>query len=158
MGVARGDGDWHLESVADGRYEVVYGTTTEATITTAGYDSSGLDDRAAIAGPTYEVESYAEAEIVFKQIAAEETTATIRRSNSFIKGVELTYNPSGSATRDTEGTRALLPSILALLFLLTGGVVLSSSAFDLWSPAFYLSGILLLGGICILGRSLLLQG
>ncbi|MFB6107425.1 MAG: hypothetical protein ABEJ82_01130, partial [Haloplanus sp.] len=70
MGVVRREGDWRLEKVQDGLYEVTCQKRTELKIVTSEYNPTAFDDeRYGMAVPVREVNSFSDAESIFEEMA-----------------------------------------------------------------------------------------
>lgn len=149
MGVVRQEGDWRLEKIEDGLYEVTYKETAEATITTPEYEPGAFGDQFAVSAPSYEADSDVEARSLFDEIAAQDTISVMERFGTTADGPALD-GPSGpSDGAHGNGITNLPPGGLALVLVLVGGGVLYASAFAIGSAAFYLGSALVLGGIGI---------
>jgi len=70
MGVVRRDGDWRLEKVEDGHYELTYQRELYAKIATPEFDPGLMGSVGFGLETVYEVDSYAEAEGIFEEHAA----------------------------------------------------------------------------------------
>ncbi|WP_254763369.1 HNH endonuclease [Natrinema marinum] len=153
MGVVRREGEWRLEKVEEGLYDVTYDKTVEANIITSDYEPAVFNDRSAIGVPSYEADSPSEAKDIFDEIVANGSTSAISSfgpavdSNIENRGAELRYSGGEVDENLADALEDLPPGGFALTLSLTGLIVLYSSSFTVGSPAFYLgSGMVMVGG------------
>lgn len=142
MGVVRREGDWRLEKIGTGRYEVTFQEETQMKIYTS-KASRNTDSFMIEPVPTREVETYSEAEGLFEEkahgpppLGAESTTTS-------------------SSTSSTQGPLAeegdVPPAGLVVVLFVVGGVAFSMSGSEIGSVVFLFGGAALLAGVAIIG-------
>lgn len=152
MGVVRREGQWRLEKREEGHYEVTFKRNLQATVITPDYSPRMMDDVSFSPQPVHEVDSYAEAEGVFEEHAhggppanmtsiGAGTSSQIDSGN--VAGLGLGLGSGGGSTSEGRGDGDLLeelenlpPGGIALVFLITGSLVLSTSGFAPSRPVF----------------------
>lgn len=156
MGVVRREGHWRLEKQDAGLYEVTYKEKTEAVITTPEYDSGMFDDRFAAGVPTYDADSAADAQSVFKDIVENDSITVLSSLAPPNEGFELESPSRSSNGTQSDGIEDLPPGGIALVMVVAGGLMLFSSSIEFGSLVFYISTALLLGGLAIFGWAIVL--
>lgn len=165
MGVIRREGDWRLEKLEEGLYEITHQKDKQAEIRTQDYRSSWGNDVAVGLVPVHEVDSYAEAEGLFEEYAhggtpsgsgSIEASATQRGRTSRDQALgegSLNFEDDLSHLDNLEN---LPPGGLSLVFLIGGGVIISASPLRINEPVFIIGAGLLLSGLGIIGWSILI--
>lgn len=168
MGVVRREGEWRLEKRDEGLYEVTYQRERQAEIRTPGYRPGLGDDITAGLVPVHKVDSYAEAEGLFEEFAhggppasmggfgvpssastgTLETDSTAQRRNT-----GLDFEEDLDVLKDIENVP---PGGLSLVFLITGGLFISTSGITLGEPVFLIGAGLILSGFVIIGWAVVL--
>lgn len=162
MGVVRRKGEWRLEKVDDGLYDVTCDETIEARITTSDYEADLFDEGYAVGVPSYEAESPSKAIDLFDEIVADGSPSTVSSSGPAVDsigsngGIEFEYSADGTDDNFAEMLEDLPPGGFALVLALTGSIVLYSSSFTVGSPASYLGAGMVLIGIAIFGWAAML--
>lgn len=168
MGVVRRDGDWRLEKHEEGRYEITYQTETQAEVRAPEYKPGWGQDASFGLVQVHEVDSYAEAEGLFEEYAHGGPPSQIGGIGS-----PSPAQPSGLEANIDSGSRGggldfdddleladelekLPPGGLAFVFLLAGGLILSTSWRSLGEPVFIIGAGLSLAGASILGWAIIL--
>lgn len=159
MGVVRREGDWRLEKRDGGIYEITYDGATELKIVTSDYSPDIVDERVGVGVPVHEVNSFSEAETLFKKKAKSNSPslfgdfglsgggASKTGSNNF--GSEFDF---GSDNGDRlEELEKLPPGGFALLLIGVGTYVVYSSEFAYRSTLFLFGVSMALAGFGILG-------
>lgn len=175
MGVVRREGEWRLEKVEEGHYELTHRGELEGKVLTPDYDPGFMDDASMGMHAVYEVDSYAEAEGVFEEhargdsrlFASDRSSQSLTESDStgdsgFSGARGGSSGSSATATEDVnllpEG-QGLPPGAFALVLLLSGLIVLGTYGSDPSNPAFLFAlamlgvGALILGWAAFLGRA-----
>lgn len=139
MAVLRRDGDWRLEEVEPGVYEIARGDWTELKVVSGEYDAAGMvDAREDISVPVREVETRADVEALFEDVAAGEHSADPGRGAP---------GPIGDVD-DAADPFAGIPLGLVLVVGLGGGAaVLWLIRFDVTALLFLLGAFLLAIGL-----------
>lgn len=140
MGVVRSEGDWRLEKVSEGDYQITYEHDPRLKVITSDYTPDPLnDERQDFMIDVREVDSFADAERLFQEVASGGPP-----NDGFNLGSSL---PIGTESAPTDGAGDLedVPNIaLISVFLFVGGYVVYTVGFDLTDPSF-LFGMLLVG-------------
>jgi len=162
MGVVRREGEWRLEKVDEGLYDVTYDETVEASIITSDYEPDVFNERYAVGVPSYEADSPSEVRNIFDEIVANGSTSAIGsfgpavNSNVDNRGTELRYSAGEADENLAEALENLPPGGFALTLSLAGAIVLYSSSFTVGSPAFYLGSGMVMVGVAIFGWAAML--
>lgn len=168
MGVVRRDGDWRLEKHEEGLYEITYQEETQAEVRTPKYKPGWGQDTSFGLVQVHEVDSYAEAEGLFEEYAHGGTPSPIGGLGSPAQtqpsGLDADIGSSGRrGGLDIEDDLELAdeleklpPGGLALVFLLAGGLILSTSWRNLGEPIFIIGAGFTLAGASILGWAIIL--
>lgn len=167
MGVVRRVGDWRLEKHEEGLYGITYKEETQAKVRTPKYKPGWGQDTSFGLVQVHEVDSYAEAEGLFEEYTHGGPPSQLGgiRSPSSGKssGLDSDLGARGSGGVEFEDDFALAdelenlpPGGVALVFLLAGGLILSTSWRNLGEPVFIIGAGLTLAGISILGWAIIL--
>lgn len=140
MGVVRSEGNWRLEKVRDGVYEITYDHEPRVKVITSDYTADPLnDERHDFMIDVREVDSFTDAERLFQEVASGGAPSA---------GFTLGSSPSigsGSEPTDEAGDLEDVPNVVIIsVFLFVGGYVIYTVGFDLTDPSF-LFGMLLVG-------------
>lgn len=147
MGIVRREGNWRLDKLEAGVYEVTFKHQSELKIVTSDYSPHGfMDERADFSIEVHEVDSFSDAEVLFEKM--------VQGNSSRIGGLSMPIGANGSATFEgSEGNGSLsdLPPIGALLFgALVGGVLINSSGLAVQSTSFLIGAVFLLLPLVVL--------
>ncbi len=156
MGVVRREGYWRLEKQDTGLYDVTYDEGIEAVITTPEYNPVMYDEGTVAGVPTYEADSAAEARTVFEDIVENDSASVLPNLGPADGGIELRYPFGSSDGTQSDGIENVPPGGIALAMLFVGGLIPFSSSFEFGTPMFYISTVLLLGGLGIFGWAIAL--
>ncbi|MGZ0746719.1 hypothetical protein [Haloparvum sp. AD34] len=140
MGVVRREGDWRLEKVSEGVYEITYDREPQMKVITPDYTPDPLnDERQDLMIDVREVDSKRDAKKLFREVAS---------GGPPTAGFNLDSTPStGTGTSPTAGGGELenVPNIAVIsVFLFVGGYARYNVGLDLSAPSF-LFGLLLVG-------------
>lgn len=140
MGVVRSEGDWRLEKVSDGVYEVTYDRDPQMKVITPDYTPDPLnDERRDLMIDVREVDSFTDAENLFQEVASgRPLNAGFNLAGGPAVGNESSHTNQAGELEDVPNI-ALIP-----VFLFVGGYVMYNAGFDLTAPTF-LFGLLLVG-------------
>lgn len=140
MGVVRSEGDWRLEKVSNGVYEITYDRDPQIKVITSDYTPDPLnDERQDLMIDVREVDSFSDAENLFNEVASRGPPNT-----GFNVGGDSAAIVGSSAT-EQAGELEDVPNIALIpVFLFVGGYVMYNAGFALTAPTF-LFGLLLVG-------------
>lgn len=148
MAVVRREGDWRLEKIEDGVYEITYNERAELKLITADYQPTGfLDARNGFALPVREVDTFSDAEAIF--------TDHVQHTPSpgLTDIPPITGRITAENARDTDRPDAdladLPPGGVILTGLGGGGYLLSQTGFAPNSPLFLIGTALMAAGVLV---------
>lgn len=142
MGVVRREGDWRLEKLDDGHYEVTFKKHTELEILTPGYDP-GPYSIGSVGFNVREVDSFEEVVGLFEENANGPSPLNI--------GEGLSLSNSNTQSPSDADNVELTPGIVAIALLLTGGFFVYAYWPAYASKPFQIGALLLVLGLAILG-------
>lgn len=155
MGVVRREGDWRLEKREPGVYEITYQKEVQLKVLTSDARSGIKTDAILDVAPTREVGSYSEAEGLFEEKAHGRPPVGMQNGS----GDGLLDQPSSGETamNFSDGLEGELedvdlpPGGFAVVFLIVGGAILSTSGFSPNAPMFLVGIGFVTGGFVIAG-------
>jgi len=157
MGVVRREGDWRLEKLEEGHYEISYQRDPQAKVITPEYEAGMMDDATLSALPVHEVGSYSEAEGIFEEHTYGGSPAGFAAPNSSSSADEFNLGfDSATAEEGSDEDMNLPPGGLALALLFAGGVVVYGTGLSFDSPSFMIGSGLGLIGLAILAWAVVL--
>lgn len=172
MGVVRREGEWRLEKVGEGHYELTCQRELRGKIITPGYDPGPTGGIGFGLQTVYEVESYAEAEGVFEEHANRGRSSGIAAfgsrgstsndgSQDTNTGFSLGSGQAGQRGDDPIGdfieeAEALPPGGIALILFLAGIVTIWMYGFEPGNIVFQIAAVMAICGLLIFAWGVLL--
>ena len=145
MGVVRREGDWRLEKVQEGEYEITFRGDRQAKVYTSDVNPDYLLGGGFDTAPVHEVDSYSEAVGLFEKKAHGPPPPGFSTG----PGVFDSFSSGASETESVEGD--LTPGMLAIALLLAG-LFFTYAYWPSYNSRIFQVGVLLLvGGVAILG-------
>lgn len=149
MGVVRREGDWRLERVEDGLYEVTYQDERQLKILTSDYEPGVVDAPFVDSVPVREVGAYSDAEELFL--------------SEVDKGAPVGFAAPGSGGEPSLGgdfpsgdLSDLPPGGIAAVLLCAGALISYLNASEPGSTLFLAGVVMAIGGVAILGVAVVL--
>lgn len=163
MGVVRREGEWRLEKVEDGHYELTHRREVQSKILTPDYDPGVMGGPGLGFHTVHEVDSYAEAEGIFEEharggtaersspMASFSATGSSGGGDGFDLGIE-SAERSGSS-RGTgemlEEAEDLPPGGIAMVLVLSGGIFMWVYGFAPGELPFQFAALMTVAGMLI---------
>ena len=156
MGVVRREGDWRLEKLEDGIYEITYQRDAQVKVVTPEYKPGNFENPMIDTIPVREVGSYAEAEGLFEESAHGESPGGFGLGEgSQIESLETNNIQSGelgvSAVGDELEDFDAPPGLIAIGLVIVGGATLSSQGWQPSETVFQAGVIMTIAGLSIVG-------
>lgn len=150
MGVVRREGDWRLHKRDKGVYEVTHSERVEMKILTSDYTPDTFqDERTDFTVPVREVDSFSDAESLFKNVAGE---GNPRSGANFSPASNTGSIDMTVPEMNEDGEFPEIPPIgVVFISAIAGGLFVSQSGFALQSPVFLIGAGLLAIGFAVLG-------
>lgn len=159
MGVVRREGDWRLEKLEQGSYEITYQKEPQVKILTPDYEPD-MFQTPAFGMSVKEVDSYSEAVGLFEEKAHGPSPMGMDAGDglfgtspveSDIAGLKESSNLLGGDGGSVEDDLDAPPGVIALALLLVGVFVVYSEELALNSTLFQVGALFSVGGVLILG-------
>lgn len=159
MGVVRREGDWRLEKLDEGYYEITYGKEPQVKVYTPDFEPDMFENPALGMTSVREVDSYSEAVGLFEEKAhgpapmrlASDGIVGTSPAKSDISELERSMNLFGGDDDGTENDGDAPPGIIAIALLIVGGIVAYSEGLAFNSTLFQVGVLFSLGGVVIFG-------
>ncbi|MFP8958139.1 hypothetical protein ACLI4Y_15560 [Natrialbaceae archaeon A-CW3] len=158
IGVVRREGNWRLEKIDNGFYEITYENQTEVQVFTPKYNPGVFDERNGLVVPVEEVGSFSEAEALFTEMAQNSGSSQVAGFGSLggNSGIEATNDSGGAIEDDFRDIDNVPPGGFAVVLLAVGGFVVYSFGFALDSIPFLVGLLMIAIGTIIFGWAALL--
>lgn len=145
MGVVRREGDWRLEKIEEGVYEITFQREPQLKVLTEEQEPDMFGTTGFDMTPVREVNSYSEAVGLFEEKAHGPPPIGMDTGGGLI---DTSSNPnSNNGGEDIDAP----PVFIAIGLLLGGGLVIYTEGFVLGSLTFQIGVVFLLGGLLVIG-------
>jgi len=156
MGVVRREGNWRLNKLEDGLYEISHNKEPQERIVTPKYVDNTFGGIQSLGLPVHRVDSYSEAEGLFEERAHSASPGPTSLGPSM--GVSgQTDDPISRDLESLEDIDDLPPGGVAIVMITGGAIFLWTMGLEFGSPAFLIGSGLLLAGISILAWALVVS-
>lgn len=154
MGVVRREGDWRLEKLEDGLYEITYQNDAQVKVVTPDHTPRGFENPMLDTIPVREVGSYAEVEGLFEEKAhGSDPDGFGFGGENQIGSIDANFGQGGGGDQIATGGELedidAPPGVIAIALVIVGGLTLSTQG---WQPnelVFQVGAIMAIVGLSI---------